>query len=56
MIRNIQDRWNELEKKSYKTIMLEFEISQLTAKKYINMSKEEIESLNEPKKYKKGKP
>ena len=46
MIRNIQDRWNELEKKSYKTIMQEFEISQLTAKKYINMSEEEIRSMD----------
>ena len=53
MIRNIQDRWNELEKKSYKTIMQEFEISQLTAKKYINMSEEEIRSMDSPKKYKK---
>ena len=53
MIRNIQDRWNELEKKSYKTIMQEFEISQLTAKKYINMSEEEIRSMDRKKKYKK---
>lgn len=55
MIRNIQDRWNKLEKKRYKTIMQEFKISQQAAKKYTNMSEEEIRSLDNPKKYKKRK-
>ena len=53
LIINIQNRWNELEKKSYKTIAEEFHISLLTAKKYAMMSEEEIQSMNSPKKYKK---
>lgn len=52
---NIQKRWNELEDKDYKIIISEFNISLFTAKKYINMSKEEIEKLEQITIYKKRK-
>lgn len=52
---NIQRRWHELEDKNYKIIMNEFNISLSAAKKYINMSKEEIEKLDEMTVYKKKK-
>lgn len=55
MILQIQARWNELEKKRYKVISEEFHISQLTAKKYVQMSKGEIQALDHPTKYKKRK-
>ena len=55
MIIEIQNRWDELEKKRYKIIADEFNISILTAKKYIYMSKEEISALDYSKKYKKRK-
>lgn len=53
LIINIQNRWNKLEKKRYKTIAEEFHISSLTAKKYVMMSEKEIQSMDSPKKYKK---
>lgn len=53
LIINIQNRWNKLEKKRYTTIAEEFHISFLTAKKYVMMSEEEIQSMDSPKKYKK---
>lgn len=55
MIVQIQARWNKLEKKRYKVICGEFHISQLTAKKYVQMSKIEIQALDHPTKYKKRK-
>ena len=53
LIINIQNRWNKLEKKRYKTTAEEFHISFLTAKKYVMMSEKEIQSMDSPKKYKK---
>lgn len=52
---NIQKRWNELENKDYKIIANEFNICLPSAKKYINMSKEEINKLDEITLYKKRK-
>lgn len=52
---NIQKRWHELEDKDYKIIVDEFNISLLSAKKYINMSGEEIQKLDEITVYKKRK-
>lgn len=52
---NIKKRWNELENKDYKVIINEFNISLTTAKKYINMFKEEIEKLDQITIYKKRK-
>lgn len=50
LIINIQNRWNKLEKKRYKTIAEEFHISFLTAKKYVMMSEKEIQSMDSLKK------
>lgn len=55
LILDIQNRWNELENKDYKTIISEFNISLSSVKKYINMSKEETDKLDEIIKYKKEK-
>jgi len=55
LIREIQKRWKELDKKRYKTICDEFKLSLVTVKKYIHMSEEEIQSLDYPKQYKKRK-
>jgi hypothetical protein len=44
-----------MEKKRINIIANEFNISQLTAKKYINMTEEEIQSLDQPRNYKKRK-
>lgn len=55
MIIEIQKRWNELEKKKYKTIAQEFSISPQAVKKYIEMSKDDIKALDHPTKYKKRK-
>ena len=52
MIREIQKRWSGLDRKRYKTIMDEFNLSQPTAKKYIRMSGEEIRSMDHPRVYK----
>lgn len=52
MIIDIQKRWKELKKKKYTTIAKEFSISIIAAKKYVNMSKEDIQMLDSPKKYK----
>lgn len=52
LIRKIQQRWSELDKKRYKIIMNEYKISQLTASKYIHMSEDEIQSLDNPTVYK----
>lgn len=53
LIINIQNRWNKLEKKRYKTIAEEFHISFLTAKKYVMMSEKEIQSMDSLKNIKK---
>lgn len=53
MILEIQQFWNELENKKLKTVMKQFQISRLTAKRYIYMSEEEIKSLDLPNNYKK---
>ena len=55
MIIDIQKRWEELEKKKYTTIAKEFSISNIVAKKYVNMSEEDIQLLDSPKKYKQRK-
>lgn len=55
MIIEIQKRWNELEKRKYKTIAQEFSISTQAAKKYIEMSNDDIKALDNPTKYKKRK-
>ena len=46
MIIDIQKRWEELEKKKYTTIAKEFSISNIVAKKYVNMSEEDIQLLD----------
>lgn len=53
MIREIQNYWNGLEKKEIKVVIDKFQISQLTAKKYIEMTEGEIKNLNKPNNYKK---
>lgn len=55
MIREIQQRWEELDIKEANTIAEEFSINIVTAKKYINMTEEKIASLDFPTNYKKGK-
>lgn len=55
MIQEIQERCTKLEHKDIKIIEKEFSIGPVTAKKYINMTKEEIDALNSPKCYKKRK-
>ncbi|MHC1746815.1 MAG: ISL3 family transposase [Cellulosilyticaceae bacterium] len=55
LIRCVQERWREIEPKSAKLIVHEFNISLVTARKYIQMSEEEIDLLNHPKNYKKRK-
>ena len=52
---NIQKRWSELKNKDYKIIVNEFQISFCTVKKYIHMSKKEIDKLDEITFYKKSK-
>lgn len=51
----IQRRWNELDNKDYQIIINEFNISLSTAKKYINMTEEDINKLDEITVYKKRK-
>ena len=53
MIRAVQKRWGELEKKRIKAISEEFSLSQPAAKKYIFMTEDEIDSLDTPPNYKK---
>jgi transposase len=55
LIINIQKRWNELEIKDYQIIVKEFKVCLSTAKKYVNISPEEIEMLNNVTVYKKRK-
>lgn len=55
MIIEVQKRWNDLEKKKYKTIAQEFSISSQAAKKYIEMSDDDIKALDNLTKYKKRK-
>lgn len=52
---NIRKRWCELKEKDYKIIVNEFNICLSSAKKYINMSKEELDRLDEITVYKKSK-
>ncbi|WP_243124449.1 transposase [Clostridium sp. AWRP] len=53
MICQIQEYWRNLKNKRIKLVSEEFQISKLTAKKYINMTEEEIQKLNNPANYKK---
>ena len=55
MIREIKKRWAELSKKRIKTICNEFLLSQPTAKKYIDMTEDEINILDAPAHYRKRK-
>lgn len=55
MIREIQKRWVELNKKRVSTITKEFALSSNAAKKYIYMTEDEINSLDAPTNYKKRK-
>ncbi|SDO92346.1 Transposase [Clostridium gasigenes] len=55
LIRSIQSRWMEIEPQSIKLIADEFSIGVLTAKKYIQMSEEDIKLLDQPTNYKKRK-
>ena len=55
MIREIQQRWNELSKKEVKIIGNEFSLNLTTARRYLNMTEEQIDSLDFPTDYKKGK-
>lgn len=55
LIIDIQKRWNELENKNYGTIIKEFNISLVTAKKYVNMTFEQISKLDNITEYKKSK-
>jgi len=48
-------RWSQIEKKRIKTIAEEFNISQPAAKKYIHMSEDDINDLDNPRNYKKRK-
>lgn len=51
----VQKRWHDLETKSPKIIASEFSISIATARKYIQMTDEDIRLLDHPKNYKKRK-
>lgn len=53
LIIEIQEFYEKLENKNLKIITQKYEISLATAKKYINMSKDEIKSMDSPKNYKK---
>ncbi|MCD7948975.1 MAG: transposase [Erysipelotrichaceae bacterium] len=55
LIIEIQKRWNELDEKKTYIIVEEFNISKVSAKKYVNMSEEDIRSLDKPKKHQKTK-
>lgn len=55
MIREVQGFWNGLEKKKLKTVAEHFGISQLTAKKYVQMTETELENMDNPKNYRKRK-
>ena len=55
LILDIQKRWNELQEKNYDTIASEFNISLFLTHKYIGMSKEEINKLDNITVYKKRK-
>ena len=55
LIRSIQSRWMEFEPRSIKLMADEFSIGMLTAKKYIQMSEEDINLLDHPTNYKKRK-
>lgn len=55
LIINIQKRWNELEVKDYQIIVKEFKICLSSAKKYTNMTEDEINKLDKITLYKKGK-
>lgn len=53
MIREIQSYWNSLEKKRKKSVAVRFQLSLATAKRYVEMSESEINSLNNTRNYKK---
>ena len=53
MIRDIQDYWNGQEKPRIKKVAEAFGIAPPTAKKYIFMTQEDIDSLGHPANYKK---
>lgn len=53
MILEVRQFWERLEKKKITTVARYFGISSPTAKRYIQMSVSEIESMDSPKNYKK---
>lgn len=55
LIIDIQKRWNELINKDYEIIVKEFNICKVTARKYINMSEDQISKLDNITFYKKRK-
>ncbi len=50
LVRNIRNRWQHLENRKYAMIVEEFEGSVASARKYILMTDEEVEKLDEIKK------
>lgn len=55
MIRSVQKRYNELDKDKIKTIMGEFSLSKASVRKFVNMTDDEINGMDNPKEYKKRK-
>ena len=55
LIHSVQSRWKKIKPQSIKLIVDEFNISNLTAQKYIKMSEKDIRLLDQPVKYKKRK-
>ena len=53
MILEMQDYWNSPPKKTLKAVMEKFQVSKRTARKYVDMAKEEIQRLDMPHDYKK---
>lgn len=55
MIRNIQLFWDGLPEKKISLVCREYGIARHTAKKYISMTEDEINGMDEPQEYKPGK-
>ena len=53
LVRNIRNRWQHLENRKYAMIVEEFGVSVASARKYILMTDEEVEKLDEIKKCRK---
>lgn len=53
MILEMQDYWNSPPKKTLKAVTEKFQVSKRTARKYVDMTKEEIQRLDMPHDYKK---